>query len=522
MRSRAAYRVDLWALPGAGRRRAPACIAAPLVAMACLFLTTTAADAATFFDASVRHMRRAVTAQSDGSHLARLFALRQLCDATLEPLFRRIAQHEPWPVQVHAILGLAEIAVTDTGSHIDPWLVRQVDTSAQQMLIASALDMGLAGREQIQELLAWDELDSQSRLMLIGELMLDGVAAADTVDRSSVAKLAGSSHREIAGMASMLLAQLGDAAPFSAHADQLATLPNRDRNRHLLWMLEIVRQFELTVMEDWVRQTIETPGVDRDVKYWGVYTVLTLDAREGAALWERHLGSDPGYGQQVRYGMLALAAGKEVPVRVYDRLDSKEALVRRMVDVGRAMSEGRNLMGPLIALIDLGHAKTATWAMQTLEELPPAESGPVYQHIIENFEREQDGQAERNAAAIEATTNLFEADPNAVLGRLQAVPDDSVSQEVILLGLFETRSAAAGRAAAGLRRIGAGRADSLALLLMARHGEPLSDDDIRSLGRIAAGGGRVSIGLQAQAAWLYLKRSGEIDRALLAIFDEDS
>jgi hypothetical protein len=91
-------------------------------------------------------------------------------------------------------------------------------------------------------------------------------------------------------------------------------------------------------------------------------------------------------------------------------------------------------------------------------------------------------------------------------------------QQAILLGLFETGSARAGEAAGALPRIGSGRADSLALLLQAKHAKTLAPDQLRQLGTIASGGGRVSAILQVQAAWLYLKHTGKTDQAIAAVF----
>ena len=93
-------------------------------------------------------------------------------------------------------------------------------------------------------------------------------------------------------------------------------------------------------------------------------------------------------------------------------------------------------------------------------------------------------------------------------------------QQTILLGLFETRSLAVGEAASRLRRIGLGRADSLALLLIAKHSTNISDQDRRQIGAIASGGGRVSDVLQIQAAWLYLKHSDLLDHALSQVMTE--
>jgi hypothetical protein len=104
-----------------------------------------------------------------------------------------------------------------------------------------------------------------------------------------------------------------------------------------------------------------------------------------------------------------------------------------------------------------------------------------------------------------------------VLERLSKADDDSPLQQAILLGLFETTAPEVGQAAAALPRIGSGQADSLALLLVARHSATLNDQQKQQLGLIAAGGGRVSEILQVQAAWLYLKRTGQVDRALAAV-----
>ena len=84
--------------------------------------------------------------------------------------------------------------------------------------------------------------------------------------------------------------------------------------------------------------------------------------------------------------------------------------------------------------------------------------------------------------------------------------------------LFEATSPGVGDAAANIRRIGSGRADCLALLLVAKHAKSLPPDDLRQLGLIASGGGQVSGILQTQAAWLYLKLAGKVDEGLSAIF----
>jgi hypothetical protein len=109
-------------------------------------------------------------------------------------------------------------------------------------------------------------------------------------------------------------------------------------------------------------------------------------------------------------------------------------------------------------------------------------------------------------------------DPDWVFEQLKKAEDDSLMQQSILLGMFQFDSPRVGEAAAQLRRIGSGRADSLALLLIAKHSPTLSADDLKQLGIIASGGGQVSDVLQVQAAWFYIKHTDNIQTALGSIF----
>ncbi len=118
-----------------------------------------------------------------------------------------------------------------------------------------------------------------------------------------------------------------------------------------------------------------------------------------------------------------------------------------------------------------------------------------------------------------ATARLFEINPQAAIDKLVEAEDDSLTQEAILLGLFDSRARSAGEAARLVKRIGYGRADSMALILIAKHADRLSKSELQDLGVIASGG-RVSAVLQAQAGWLYLKHAGQLEQTLAMIFTD--
>ncbi len=462
-------------------------------------------------EASIREVRKAVETQRDGSHLSRLLSLRQLRDPALRALLRPLVEHPEWQVQVHAILGLAEI---DADGHVDPALITQVGARAQEGVVANGLDMELIGVEQIRTLAAAENLAPLPRAMLLGELVLLG----KPVDPERLAPLVTGTDLRIAGLASCLATQLGDAGAFSGYQARLESLPPRERNRYVLWLLPAIRQYRLSRAVPWVLQLLSEPGLDPEVTYASLLTVLQLDMRTGLEHWEQLLGKNPSHGRRVRYGMLLLASGAEIPAAAYDHLAPDEPLIEAMVRTGKALAGGSDVAEALMGLVDLGHAKTAQWALGAAPKLDGDQAARVYLHLIDRVEGDRRMQGQRVSRAITATGRLFGLSPQLVLDRLTGAEDDGLTQQTILLGLFDSRSPAAGQAARSVKRIGAGRADSLALILIAKHAASLDLDDLKRLALIAQGGGRVSGVLQVQAAWLYLRHTQSIDQAVGQIF----
>jgi hypothetical protein len=58
------------------------------------------------------------------------------------------------------------------------------------------------------------------------------------------------------------------------------------------------------------------------------------------------------------------------------------------------------------------------------------------------------------------------------------------------------------------------RGDSMALVAIARTAPELNPSELRELGRIGGGGGRVDEPIQMQAAWLYLKHAKKLAEAM--------
>jgi HEAT repeat protein len=482
-----------------------------IVALGAMILpsTVTMADLA---DSAKRHLVRSAQAQRDGSHLIRLSSLRVLRDPEMQPLFYGLLQHKEWQVQVHALLGLAEI---DSDIGLDPLLVTQVDPLAREQAISTAIDLNLLHAEAMQKLLEWNRLETSNRLLLMAELQ----EAGEPIDLERLRELADDNDLLIAGVASLLLANGGDEAALSTISTRLKKATQTEREQVLQRMFDVVRIYEINAATLWLNDTLRRVD-DDDLAYWGTFSLMTMNPELGKPHWNRILGDDPTYHQRVRAGLQLLEAGIPVDSSARKRLRADEdELIQRMAAASNAIAADSNVIETMEALIDTGHPQCIEWALRHAQVMPKEQSRTIYVYFINRLEastrtaRELDVRAQ----AISAMSNLTVLDADVASQLLLDSDDDSMKQQALLIGALQGHSPELVEAARPIRRIGSSRPDSLALLLLARDGSGLKDQDVQQLGRIAAGGSMLGEMLQAQAAWLYLKHTGELDEALVEV-----
>lgn len=495
-------------MPGAirGLRILPVCLTMLLAA-------APADDRAT--QASIRQLRSVVTPRGDGTDVALLATLRQLRDPSLRPLLVRLAREGDPAAQVQAVLGLAEI---DEARRLDPDLLAAIETpAAQRTVLAAAIDRDLIDPAAMEAALAGGSLSPPARALLIAAL----VARGRDVDRKELARLAESPNLETAGLAACAAAHLVRGEVSGSYRARVSGLGALRRAEHLAEIFSLVRALRLAGAVDWVAE--ETAAADVEVVVaQGVATVLALDPPRGAALWREALRRDPAPTASVRYAILLLSVAPRADASAYEAIPRDDELLARLARAGEALCSGGDPSGALGALVDLGHAESARLALDLARELDPEQATRVYLHAIDAVEGSPEGQNARVERAVAATMRLFEIDPDRAEERLLAAGHDSATQQAMLLGLLDARSPAAAEAARRVGRPGFGRADTLALLIVARHATVLDSADLRRLGVIAAGGGSLSEILQVQAAWLYLKHTQQLEAALEVVFSERS
>lgn len=463
-------------------------------------------------EASLRLLRQAVTYQPDGSHHALLISLRSLRDPELKPMFYKLAEGDHWSIQIDGILGLGEI---ESPPRIDPWLISRLKGESDQTLaIRYALGMEMVTIAQIREMLQWEDLDALARVLLMAEsVKLGEPPAAD-----QITPLTTDRREEIAGLASCLLLEIGDASALKSFEARLAELSKRDREAVLFELFRAIDQFALDKSADFIVKQLSAPDLEASTTESGVAALLALAPEKGVQVWSAALKNKPSQAQLVRYGILLLLEASKVPPAAFKALRTGDTLLERMADVGMAIAEGKEYGDDLFALMELGHPPTSAWAMEQARKLPSSDASRLYQRLIDRVEIDEPGRGQRATLAIDAANRLMDIDPEAMIERMKTIEDDSLTQEAVLVGLLNSRSPRAAEAGLLVKRLGSGRADSMALVLIARHSEKLSAEDLQQLGRVASGGGKVDSAVQILAAWLFIKHSGRTEQALTQLF----
>jgi hypothetical protein len=480
------------------------------------FATTAFAFASTNADrteAALRQLSNATKNQRGGQHLLNLASLRSLRDEDLRPFFSQFTQHPDWTVQVHAVLGIAELSEEQT---VDPWLVQQIAPTAREHLIAQALDDGLLKKEQMHALLKWPPLESTPRLLLLADLN----AIGEEIDSDMLQELTDSTDLSVAMFASLLSK---NKTNIDQTTKSLRRATNSNREDSLQRTLQLIRQYSFTEATPWLISLLEDGSVvlTPNQRYWTLFTLLTVDAETGIEIWNREFHSSPERRDQVRYLLLVLESGIAPSEEMRERLqiDLDDQLLGNMFKAGQInglqSKSTTNEIHALSELVQQGHRGTIDWAFRLAKDtLTDSQSEQFYKALSVI---PKDANSKRKEAAIHAFTQLIQVAPNTAWAILQEAKDDSEQQELLLLAMLQFSNSDAVEQASKLRRIGVNKADVLALLLVARSDSPLQQKDQECLGIIASGGGHLNPALETQAAWLYLKRMGLSDKALAAV-----
>jgi hypothetical protein len=464
-------------------------------------------------------LRQCLSVSREGDFHNLLRALRHLRDPDLGPLYERLATAPQAALQVHGILGLAEISKE---RRLDLKLFASVDDPvAQAEMITAALDADLLSDDQIVQLLDWPGLDIAVRTLLCGPLVQHG--RAKDVPPTVLAEAIKSDNLGRQALAAALLTQMGDArGPTGLTAINASDDPRRDRVR--LMTLEAATRYRLDQLAPWATQIAAAPDTSAPLANLALRVAMRFGQPEAVAQWRKRYGSVADPAERIRLALLALrVAPWQAPDLFAPLQAADDPLLKAMGQAGNAIAAKRDIPDAVVNLIQLHHPMANQWALQyARDDAAELDAKMIFLALILGFDSAPPKiQPQLLDDAIAAAQAMIQRFPDDAIKLLNPIVADAQSNSVlvqgILLGLLRSRDVDAYRVIEGLPPFTTVQPQALATLLLARTDRPMTVTQVDDLALIVRGGGRIQDSLRVQAAWCYLQRIGQAKGALAAV-----
>ncbi len=454
------------------------------------------------FESSMRQLRSALDARSDGRHHIVLVGLRQLQDPQLLPLFECLLRAGHWSIRVDGVLGIAELSPTKA---IDPALIEALpERTDRDNAIQAALAIKLIGPKEALEISQWDELDGRARAALIAEAMAQGAVP----DRALIDKLCASKTPEIAALGEVLLLSLGlrDAAEVQAAIDNIAAMNSRVRVSALTEVSGAIVRFKLKNTGAFLRAALALPDLNAQTRARMIVALLLVDPQEGMLAWRALVGGERTQLALVRAAQLLLASGTRASVEDWALLRNQDPLLESIADAGALLSTGA--LEPLyVKLLATGHRSTLAAASEGAAVLGADAERALGIASLALLVEENAAASSLGDGVLRAIARLAELSPDALAPALQKSEANVPLKDLLLFALAEAGTPSAASVAHQARAGASAKGEALIRILDAQCTPTLSDADLLALSKIA---GSSEPAVAAQAAWLWLRAN---DRA---------
>ena len=477
-----------------------------------------AADCDPATEAAIAILCQSVQIRRDGLHNRLLRALRHLEDPALAPLFTALATAPQPSLVIHGIIGLSEISPE---RQVELELIAEIhDPKVQAELIALAMDSDRLGDDDAEQMLAWPGLDTAVKVVIATRLVESGRLTNASILHEAMA--AGPIGRR--SLIALLLHQIGDPAGIKG-LQALDRSDDKQRDRVRAGLLQTAIHHAFSSAGPWAYAVSTEPDVDKELGVLAMRTALRFGDLRAADLWRQHYESDTNPAHRTRLAMAALEMSPWQDPALFDTLAaSEDTVIAQIGRTGKAIA-GRTKDGPeqVDALIQLQYPPANLWALRFARRHADPAAAPIMllRLILAYEEGPPQGRKQRLGTAVEAAQTLYELDPQAATNMLQPIltgpKADPRLVEGILLALVRAQAPDPVRVIADLPDFKTLNANSLALLLRAKHDDkPLDDRQMVDL-RLLVGSTALEPSLQVQAAWAYLKITDQKDLALAAV-----
>ena len=464
-------------------------------------------------DSSVWLLKKCTLVHRNGRHNVLLRALRQMHDPKLKPLFSELVQKHHPVMQIHGVLGLAEI---DPDKKIDLALVADIkDSATQAQLVSSAIESDLLAVEQAKQLIGWPGLTEPVKVIVAAYLTSKG----QFTDAAMLDESLKSDNPAMVGMAAMLKMQLGhsDAIRYLEELQQ-SNKPTRLQVQAMLMQTAI--RYEFDKIAPWAMKLADDPEADRGLDLLALRTAVHFGAKGGGSAWAKQYAAATGAADRIRLAMLAVDLSDKLPPDLYDRLKKDSLpLIQQLGVVGQTIASKQDPTDPILKLLDQNNVLAGKWVMQYANDQPIDKATPILVGVILAAEGEPNPpqfRAQRLENVVLATEMLSEkADNAAAIVHALLEKASMLTQEAMVMGLIRSDADRPDKMIDGYDAWQSDTAASLALLLRAKNTDKLTADQLDRLGLIVRGGAGLQEPLRVQAAWIYVKLTDQ-DKVTLA------
>ncbi len=439
-----------------------------------------------------------------------LFALRELRDARLRPLFAAQATGDDVGRRMIGMLALAEM---ETPRRLDLLLLKHATSEGERLeLVRQGADRGLLSVEDERVL-----SEGESGVGVEVWALLRSAGRGEPVDAARAEKLAAESSDALSGAGALLLLAAGERAKGDAALSAMLPVRSDAGRARVADLLRTAARNNIEPASGFAQRVLEASEDDAALAAEAVGALLALRPDRGVKEWSRlYDGAAKDLAGRIRLGLIALERTDVDHEAVTKRLlaESSSSLLRSMGGVIRARG-GEGMGAALAGLARERHGPSLAWLMHQADRSAGAawiESLAATAALDTGSERLSPALQE---LCVRAAASLFERSPERAMASLEEALGAGESRRVqtMLLGALRggTGSGGAGDRTEGWPDT---ESEALAAILRARDAGAPDAALAERLERIAFGWGGVSRGRRVQAAWLALVHLGRERGAL--------
>ncbi|MEM9914154.1 MAG: hypothetical protein AAF911_04265 [Planctomycetota bacterium] len=477
--------------------------------------------------AAIQLFNDAVTVQANGKHNRLLRALRHLEAPALGPLFVELSRASHPSLQVHGLLGVAELNQPRGLIASDIAAVARPDVQAE--LISAALDGDLIDEPTRAALLSWHSLPPGVKLLLATPQVAAGEYDYNSPGYEHLFAAMDDDTLGRRGLSAMLLNQLGeDQGRQTLESITDSTHPSSDAVRATL--LETAWTHGLNGSAAWAYDVATRPGTPPRLEMLALKVAIRFGDGRGDARWTQRFESGEDISLRTRLAWVGLEVAPWLsPERFAPLIKSDDPLIAQLGLTAQAVAQSRPGHGQhpaveahAVALIETNHPQAARWAAEYASETGSAALAAAV--VMKTDPGEPRGRARRLDAVVRSTQTLIQLEPEMaerlLVAALQSEDVDPAWQRGVLLGLIRSRSDAAREIGDQLPPFTDRNTEALALVLRLQNPAPLNETQAEDLSLVLRGGADLDDSLRVQMAWAYLYRTGQGAEAIAAVLAE--